>query len=119
MNEVFSRRNYSSKREFSTRVKVQTWKQTVGITLPQKLVEEARIHRLNMSRITEHALTSILSQNHQANSETPGFSVKPFPQKGVIVAGPTGIEPATYGLRVRRSNLTELRAHLTFLSYAF
>jgi hypothetical protein len=25
-------------------------------------------------------------------------------------AGPTGIEPATYGLRVRRSNLTELRA---------
>ena len=26
------------------------------------------------------------------------------------VAGPTGIEPAAYGLRVRRSNLTELRA---------
>jgi hypothetical protein len=26
------------------------------------------------------------------------------------VAGPTGIEPATYGLRVRRSGLTELRA---------
>ena len=25
-------------------------------------------------------------------------------------AGPTGIEPAAYGLRVRRSNLTELRA---------
>ena len=27
------------------------------------------------------------------------------------VAGPTGIEPAAYGLRVRRSGLTELRAH--------
>jgi hypothetical protein len=27
------------------------------------------------------------------------------------MAGPTGIEPATYGLRVRRSSLTELRAH--------
>jgi hypothetical protein len=26
------------------------------------------------------------------------------------LAGPTGIEPATYGLRVRRSSLTELRA---------
>ena len=26
------------------------------------------------------------------------------------VAGPTGIEPAAYGLRVRRSGLTELRA---------
>ncbi len=25
-------------------------------------------------------------------------------------AGPTGIEPATYGLRVRRSSLAELRA---------
>ena len=28
------------------------------------------------------------------------------------LAGPTGIEPAAYGLRVRRSNLTELRARL-------
>ena len=26
------------------------------------------------------------------------------------MAGPTGIEPATYGLRVRRSSLAELRA---------
>ena len=30
-----------------------------------------------------------------------------------FLAGPTGIEPATYGLRVRRSNLTELRARLS------
>ena len=29
------------------------------------------------------------------------------------VAGPTGIEPATYGLRVRRSSLTEPRARLS------
>ena len=28
------------------------------------------------------------------------------------MAGPTGVEPAAYGLRVRRSSLTELRAHL-------
>lgn len=28
------------------------------------------------------------------------------------MAGPTGIEPATYGLRVRRSDLAELRAHI-------
>jgi hypothetical protein len=33
------------------------------------------------------------------------------PQTGAEpMAGPTGIEPAAYGLRVRRSNLTELRA---------
>jgi hypothetical protein len=30
------------------------------------------------------------------------------------LAGPTGIEPAAYGLRVRRSSLTELRAHGNF-----
>jgi hypothetical protein len=29
------------------------------------------------------------------------------------MAGPTGIEPATYGLRVRRSSLTEPRARLS------
>ena len=29
-----------------------------------------------------------------------------------IMAGPTGIEPATYGLRVRRSSLTEPRARM-------
>ena len=33
---------------------------------------------------------------------------------GEILAGPTGIEPATYGLRVRRSSLTEPRARFAF-----
>ncbi len=31
-------------------------------------------------------------------------------KESYVVAGPTGIEPAAYGLRVRRSGLTELRA---------
>jgi hypothetical protein len=31
-----------------------------------------------------------------------------------VLAGPTGIEPATYGLRVRRSSLAELRARVCF-----
>jgi hypothetical protein len=31
------------------------------------------------------------------------------------LAGPTGIEPATYGLRVRRSSLAELRARMLLL----
>jgi hypothetical protein len=35
------------------------------------------------------------------------------------VAGPTGIEPATYGLRVRRSSLTELRAHMASFEKVF
>jgi post-segregation antitoxin (ccd killing protein) len=64
--------NHSSKNEPTTRVKVKTWKKTVGITLPQNLVEKARIHKLNLSRITEQALTSILdyleTQNNEASS---------------------------------------------------
>jgi hypothetical protein len=35
------------------------------------------------------------------------------------VAGPTGIEPATYGLRVRRSSLAELRAHMASFEKVF
>ena len=35
------------------------------------------------------------------------------------MAGPTGIEPATYGLRVRRSGLTELRARIFSLETVF
>ncbi len=35
--------------------------------------------------------------------------------QNVILAGPTGIEPATYGLRVRRSSLTEPRARMASL----
>ena len=34
---------------------------------------------------------------------------------GNRLAGPTGIEPATYGLRVRRSSLTEPRARMASL----
>ena len=40
-------------------------------------------------------------------------------RKVLKVAGPTGIEPAAYGLRVRRSGLTELRAHLSALEKEF
>jgi hypothetical protein len=35
------------------------------------------------------------------------------------MAGPTGIEPATYGLRVRRSSLAELRARMILLLKKF
>ena len=51
---------YSSKSEDSTRVKMNSWKKTVGITLPLNLIERARKRNLNISRITEQALSSIL-----------------------------------------------------------
>jgi post-segregation antitoxin (ccd killing protein) len=74
MNEIEPHDLYSSTDEMTTRVKVNTWKKTVGITLPQTLIEKARIHRLNISRITEQALSSILdyleTQNIKQSSDS-------------------------------------------------
>jgi len=52
--------SYSSKKQKNTRVKIKQRKKTVGITLPMNLVERARKRNLNISRITEQALLSIL-----------------------------------------------------------
>ena len=114
MNE--QNRVYSSKSEHSTRVKVDSWKKTVGITLPQNLLERARKRNLNISRITEQALTSILDYMETQNIETSSefLSSGSFPKK--VVASPPGIEPGTPGflrgfrLKARCSVLTELRA---------
>ena len=48
--------------------------------------------------------------NGQQNKQ--GLNYVAFKEK---LAGPTGIEPATYGLRVRRSSLTEPRARMASL----
>jgi hypothetical protein len=104
---------YSSKSERSTRVKMKSWRKTVGITLPEDLIERAGNQGSNISKVTENALLSIIDYLETQNTKTstqfldqPSFLKK-------VEAGPTGIEPATYGLRVRRSNLTELRAQLS------
>ena len=60
MNESFLNRNHSSEGELATRVKVREPKKTVGITISQNLLQKARNHNLNISRITEQALSSIL-----------------------------------------------------------
>ncbi len=36
------------------------YKTTVSLYLPKKIVEKARVHKLNLSRITTQALSSIL-----------------------------------------------------------
>jgi post-segregation antitoxin (ccd killing protein) len=53
---------YSSSLAQTTRVKRhrKTPRKTVGITLPPKLIEEARKKGLNISRICEEALKSVL-----------------------------------------------------------
>ena len=66
--------SYSSKKKENTRVKVKPRKKTVGITLPQNLVKRARKHNLNISRITEQALLSILDYlEAQNNSESSKY----------------------------------------------
>jgi post-segregation antitoxin (ccd killing protein) len=60
----------------STRVKMSSWKKTVGITLPRELIERAREHSLNLSRITEQALSSILDYLEPENDETSSDFLK-------------------------------------------
>ena len=84
------------KKAENTRVKVKQRKKTVGITLPEKLVKRARKHNLNLSRIAEQALISILdcleTQNLQKGS---GFlSAGSFLKESAVVPR-AGLEPAT------------------------
>jgi len=78
--------NHSSKKPETTRVtsRKREARKTVGITLPPSLLEKARKHKLNISRICEQALQSVLEaletqktyKNEKGGSaETPsGFS---------------------------------------------
>ena len=81
MNETLGSA-YTCKKPSSTRVRKDTWKRTVSITLTQTLLEQAKNHSLNISRITEQALSSIIdylqAQNQQTSSEflSPGSVLK-------------------------------------------
>ena len=48
-------------------------KTTVGVYLPRILVEKARNHQLNLSRVTEQALSSILDYLEHQNSKPSSF----------------------------------------------
>ena len=58
-------------------------KTTVSLYLSKKLVEKARNHRLNLSRITEQALSSILDYLETQNTEKSSdfLSKGSFPKK--------------------------------------
>ena len=76
MNHNWVEKVYSSKSEDSTRAKMKGWRKTVGITLPTNLIERSRKQGLNISRITENALNSILDfleQETGGSTETLGF----------------------------------------------
>jgi post-segregation antitoxin (ccd killing protein) len=61
--------SYSSRKAENNRVKLKPRKKTVGITLPKNLVKRARKHNLNIPRITEQALLSILDSIWKAQNQ--------------------------------------------------
>ena len=71
---------YSSSLAQTTRVKRQrkTPRKTVGITLPPKLIEEARKKGLNISRICEEALKSVLDYLPSQNLNEKNKSLNPW-----------------------------------------
>jgi len=89
-------KSYSSKKPEDTRVKVKPQKKTVGITLPPYLIENARKHKLNISKTTEQALLSIIDYMETQNSQrSSNFLDKPsFPKEGFVVPR-AGLELAT------------------------
>jgi hypothetical protein len=93
-------------------------KTTVSLYLNRKLVEQARNHRLNLSRITEQALSSILdyleSQNIEESSEFSLSTGYLFPKEKVLVDG-AGFEPAASTMPTWRSYQADLPAQRMFL----
>ena len=76
-------------------------KKTVGLTVRQDLLAIARQYGINLSKLLENSLIQLLDP--QTNPQT--VFGEAFSREKGSVAGPRGIEPLTYGLRVRRSTL--------------
>ena len=87
-------------------------KTTVGIFLSKKTVERARFHNLNLSRIAEQALISILDYLEPPNNKSSDFLDRNSFQKEVLVDG-TGFEPAASAMPTLRSFQADLPAHVT------
>ena len=88
--------SYSSGTAYLTRVRhrKKRAKKTVGITLPPRLIAEARRRNLNISRITEQALSSILDylQPQHKNESSKYFLGETSFQKKVRARSSARIE---------------------------
>jgi post-segregation antitoxin (ccd killing protein) len=84
-------------------------KTTVSLYLNKILVKKARIHRLNLSKITEQALNSILDYLETRNLERSSEVLNPcsFQENGVDGAG---FEPAASTMPTWRSYQADLPA---------
>jgi post-segregation antitoxin (ccd killing protein) len=91
-------------------VKVKPRKKTVGITLPPKVFEKARKHKLNISRISEQALNSILDylETHNNEKSLEFLSTGSFLKESVVDG--TGFEPAASAMPTLRSFQADLPA---------
>jgi post-segregation antitoxin (ccd killing protein) len=74
-------------------------KTTVSLYLSKKLIKKARDHRLNLSRITEQALSSILDYLEAQNTEIPSNESSAFLNRRSFLKESrmprAGFEPAT------------------------
>jgi hypothetical protein len=103
-----------------------------GITLKNEVAELLRKRaEANTQGLNDYLLQLMMGPSLQHHQDSPGTVLTPvttsipvpastsflgeasFAKEGSM-AGPRGIEPLTYGLRVRRSNLAELRAPLDY-----
>ena len=108
MSEAFQNQNHSSNLAHFTRVKrhKKTPRKTVGITLPLSLIEEARKHKLNISRICEQALQSVieyLAQQNQTES-SKAFGEAFLQRKGSGARSSARLERQAHNLLVAGSN---------------
>ena len=82
------------------------------------IASEEKIREINEAyQVLKHSSTRVeydLNRTYGPQKREGKRSSQPG-KFALWLAGPTGIEPAAYGLRVRRSSLTELRAHESFL----
>ncbi len=88
-------------------------KKTVGVTLRQDLYSVSREYGINLSKLLESSLIQLLDPQNTPFSLSEGS----LSSKEKVLAGPTGIEPVTPGLKVRCSVLTELRAPFRAFAY--
>ena len=82
--------------------KVRTWrlKKKVYINLPPEVVEKARKHGLNISKVSENALIDMLdSIEGSSKKEEQDFSVNAFPKR---------VHGASGGIWTRDLQLTKL-----------
>jgi post-segregation antitoxin (ccd killing protein) len=97
-------------------------KTTVSLYLAKELVEKARNHRLNLSRIAEQALSSILDYLEAKNSEMPSSDGSAFLNRRSFLKESrmprAGFEPATTRSSAERSpRLSYLGNYLDYLGY--